>query len=656
MPNKKKKKNQAEAGAGSGGGEPSKPAAEEAGAAQPPVGGQPTTIGIGSPVSEDVRRSLKERSILPDQPARTISDTLEGGENDAQADTGAAEAAAARSEPAGTHQPTGVSIMTETYSSAGSDAVEGASRSLSDVTVEELMAFAPSPARPDWMVTRFPVSMAEYKELEMAARVADPSQGLLPGEEAQVDESGEEAALAAAELDFPEAGGDETAGLMAAGPSPAAPGLTANFEGIPATGWQPPDNNIAVGPSHVVVAVNTDLAGYSKAGAPQFRWPNMTTLFSPVLPAGAQIFDPQLAYDHYAGRYIVVAAARRASPAGSWIMMGVTQTSNPGGAYWVWALDATLNGNASSNNWADYPMLGFDTQGIYITCNMFQFGGGFVYSKLRILNKAELYAGGSGTGHTIRWFDLWNLRNPDSSMAFTVLPAKHFRGTGGNPPAFLVNALWPSGNKLTLWTLNNPIAFWSGGAPALTSTSVACRSYDLPPDAQQPGTTTRLETNDSRLMHAVFQYVGTTQRLWTCHASKYTWPGDSEARSVAQWYEIDVPSKTVVQQNAYGASGRYYFFPAIQTDLSRNAYLVFSRAGSTEFGQLRQTGRRASDAVNALQGSSLIRAGASAYTGGRWGDYFGICRDGGDANQVWMYGEFANTGGAWGTQVAAARY
>jgi hypothetical protein len=82
------------------------------------------------------------------------------------------------------------------------------------------------------------------------------------------------------------------------------------------------------------------------------------------------------------------------------------------------------------------------------------------------------------------------------------------------------------------------------------------------------------------------------QRLWTAHTTKFTWQGDSEARSNLQWYEIDVPSKTVVQQNGFGASGAYYFYPAIQTDLSRNAYLVFTRSSASQFADVRQTGRR----------------------------------------------------------------
>ena len=45
-----------------------------------------------------------------------------------------------------------------------------------------------------------------------------------------------------------------------------------SFEGIPATAWRPPDNTCAVGPEHVMLAVNTDLAVYAKTGT--LRWAN----------------------------------------------------------------------------------------------------------------------------------------------------------------------------------------------------------------------------------------------------------------------------------------------------------------------------------------------------------------------------------------------
>ncbi len=537
--------------------------------------------------------------------------------------------------------------MSAEYASGGSNPVSGAARSsLAELGAEELMALPPSPARPPWMVNRFPVDPAEYARLIEAAQQPGPA-GAAAGTDATTEDEDREAL--AAVLDVPE-------GEVAVPPEAAAPGLTRSFEGIPQTAWIPPDNTIAVGPSDVLVAVNTDLAGYRKDGTLRFRWPNMTTLFSPVLPAGASLFDPRLAYDHYAQRWIVVVDARRGTPAGSWIMVGVSQGPDPAGAYWVWALDATVDGATATSNWADYSTLGFDTQGIYISSNMFAFNGGFQYTKLRILQKAELYAGGSGANHAIRWYDFWNLRNPDNSLAFTVQPAVHFRGTGGNPPAYLVNALWPGGSTLTLWTLTNPVAFWAGGTPTLARVAVSCRDYDLPPGARQRGSDVRIATNDSRLLNAVFQNVGGVQRLWTCHTTKHTWPNEAEARAVAQWYEIDIPSRAVVLQNRYGAAGRYYYFPAIQTDLARNAYLVVSRSGADEYAQLRQTGRRVGDPPNDLQNSTLVKAGEGSYTRGRGGDYFGIARDGGVASTVWMYGEYADTGDTWGTRVCATRF
>ncbi|MGV8966384.1 MAG: hypothetical protein ACOH2F_08900 [Cellulomonas sp.] len=526
----------------------------------------------------------------------------------------------------------------------------GQARSMSDLTPEELLASPPFPIRHAAFVNRFPVPVEEYESLKVAARTTVQTP-FGPDGAPDVQED-----IESPDQPFegnPPEDGHRTGALEGA----QAPIGQVNFEGVPQTAFRPPDCTLAVGPNDVMTAVNVDLVGYTRAGAQRFRWANFTALFSPVLPQGAQLFDPKLAYDHYADRWIVCIAGRRATPQGSWILMAVSQTPDPAGPYWIWATDATFDGGTASNNWSDYPMIGFDTRGIYVSTNQFGFGGGFSYAKVRIFNKAELYAGGVGAGHNIRWWDFWNLRNPDNSMAFSVQPAAHFQGLGGNPSAFLVNSLFPKGASLTLWTLANPLAMWSGGAPSLTSTSVACRAYDLPPAAvQKDGGTVRIATNDIRLLNSVFQSNGGTQRLWTAHTSAFTWPGDTEARSVVQWYEIDIPTKKVIQNNAFGASGRHYFFPVIQTDISRNAYLTFGRSAIDEYGQLRQTGRLSTDPVGQLQGSALVVAGQASYNGGRWGDYFGIARDPADPRTVWSYGEYAGSANSWRTRVTSTRF
>ncbi|MFG1629053.1 hypothetical protein [Kribbella sp. NPDC049227] len=538
--------------------------------------------------------------------------------------------------------------MPDEFEQGPSDsAVPGKLQSIEDLGPADFVLTPVGTAKPDWMETRFPVSMDEYRDLTAEANQPEPGALAVEDDPELIEDEavGEAAGAAVAEQEVPEDG------QRAAPAAALAPAADMSFRGTPQTAFRPPDCAMAVGASDVLLAVNVDLAGYRKDGSLRFRWPSMTALFSQVLPPGAGLFDPKLAYDHYARRWIVVVAARRGTPAGSWIMIAASQGEDAAGPYWVWALDASVDGSARSDNWADYPMLGFDTQAVYISTNQFRIGGGFSYAKLRILNKAELY-----NGAPLRWWDFWNLRNPDNSLSFTVQAAAHFRGLGGNPPAYLTNALWPSGSSLTLWQLSNPVGLWTGGAPQLARFAVPCRSYDLPPDAEQPHPSVRVETNDSRLLSAVYQYAGGVQRLWTTHTTKLSWQGESVARSGLQWYEIDVASRSVVQQGAFGAPGYYYYFPIVQTDIARNAYLCFSRSNSGEFGSLRFTGRRANDAQSALQGSALIKAGESAYTGGRWGDYFAHSRDGGDATRVWLYGEFADARDTWGTWAAAAHF
>lgn len=525
-------------------------------------------------------------------------------------------------------------------------------QSIDDLGPADFVLTSVRTAKPSFMDNRFPVPMEEYRELNEEANQPDPQPLAAAADSELVEDQsvGAAAGVAVAELEVPEDGqfAEEPAGL--------APVADVSFEGTPQTAFRPPDCATAVGLNDVLLAVNVDLAGYRKDGSLRFRWPSMTALFSQVLPPGAGLFDPKIAYDHYARRWLVVIAARRGAPAGSWIMVAASQGEDAAGPYWVWALDAAVDGSTPSTNWSDYPMLGFDTQAVYIATNQFTVEppgtqSRFAYAKLRILNKTELY-----NGAAVRWWDLWNLRNPDNSLAFTVQPAAHFRGLGGNPPAYLANALWPGGSSLTLWELRDPIAFWAGGAPQLARFAVNCRAYDLPPDAEQPGTAVRVETNDTRLLSAMYQYAGGVQRLWTTHTTKISWQGDPAARSALQWYEIDVLNRAVVQQGAFGATGLYYYFPVIQTDVSRNAYLCFSRSNAGEFASLRFTGRRVGDAASTLQGSALVKAGESAYTGRRWGDYFGNGRDGGDASRVWLYGEFADARDTWGTWVTSARF
>jgi len=140
-------------------------------------------------------------------------------------------------------------------------------------------------------------------------------------------------------------------------------------------------------------------------------------------------------------------------------------------------------------------------------------------------------------------------------------------------------------------------------------------------------------------------------------------PGDTVTRSCVRWYEVNPSTTTPVQQGSYGASGFYYYYPAIMPRSTSDAMVVFNRSSTTEFAGIRYTGRKSTDPLSVLQGSRLLRAGQGCYVKldtlgrNRWGDYNGIAIDPSVAGRWWIFSEFAFgtsatcSNNVWRTQV-----
>lgn len=438
----------------------------------------------------------------------------------------------------------------------------------------------------------------------------------------------------------PPAAADDLGALLQE-PQPAAPGRVTHFAGIGATGWIPPDPILAAGPNHLVAAVNSSWAIFTKAGSKQFQ-ATLTSWFSSVLPAGVNPFDPKVIYDQHSSRWILLAVATKSSTQQAWYLLSTSDDSDPNGTWCRWALDATLDGATPSTNWADYPGLGLDNTAIYLTSNQFSFPGAFQYVKLRTLGKAQLY---NNTCGPVNWWDFTNLTNTDGTKAFTVQPAHTF-GTPG--VEYLINSRSGSGNSVTLWSLTNPL----GAPPTLTKVNVPVSSYSLPPDAQQPGGATRIDTGDARLMNVVYR----NGSVYTAHAIAWNMATESRAR----YLRIDPTGPTVTLDEAFGTPGFFYYYPVVMVDGSGNIVTVFNRSSVSEFAGIRWTGRKLGDA--AFQPSAQLKAGVASYVAldsigrNRWGDYNGIALDPNDSKQVWIFSEYVAAANTWGTWIGSVGF
>jgi len=437
--------------------------------------------------------------------------------------------------------------------------------------------------------------------------------------------------------------------------TPAAPAQITSFNGISYTGFIPPDPVLAAGPANLVLSTNGSVTIRDKAGA-LVAPTTLASFFSSVRATGENtLFDPRVVFDTRSSRFFLSAVGKNtnttctAGTCVSHFLLAVSKTSSPAttgsGDWFFYAFDATLDGSTPTTNWADYPSLGVDSSVVVLTANMFSFSAGkFQRAKIRIFDKSVLIAGGAVT-----WIDFVGMTDPVSGFPpSTIQPALTF----GSPGIFFLVSASRTLNScnLVVWGIQNPLS-----SPTLSSKlATAGGMCAVPPDAQQLGGGTPLDTGGTRLLNAVSR----NNSLWTAHSILANFGSGNVA--AIRWVQLDVnawPSAvSFIQDATFGADQVWSFYPAVMVDASNNLALVFARSSASELGSARYTGRLATDPANTLQPSALLKAGTATYLNldsskrNRWGDYLGIGLDPSDGS-VWVLGEYAATSTTWGTWV-----
>src|SRR5258708_9299408 len=212
-------------------------------------------------------------------------------------------------------------------------------------------------------------------------------------------------------------------------------------------------------------------------------------------------------------------------------------------------------------------------------------------------------------------------------------------------------------------------SFWTvTGEPGVSVSYVrtgVSLAATTPPAAQQPSTSTTIDTGDNRLQRAVWR----NGKLWAAGGSGCTFNGDATTRSCIHIVAVDTATGSVLQETRFGAAGAYYFYPALQTDSSGNLFVVFGRSSTSVYAELRTTVQLTTD--SALGASTLLRAGVADYicswcspvSPSRYGDFFGAAVDPSSPQNVWVAGEYAKAGTTpscagcsatdnWGTWIA----
>jgi hypothetical protein len=434
---------------------------------------------------------------------------------------------------------------------------------------------------------------------------------------------------------------------------------------------EPPDQGLCVGNGYVIETVNDVLNVYSAATGASVLPDNTATnivggfprdvnhavdlnSFYGYAPAinrttgirGQFVTDPSCLYDAATQRFFVVVLTLEVVPTtGAFttvnhLDLAVSQSANPTGLWNIYRIDVTGDGSPGATGGpcpclGDYPHIGADANGFYITTNSYPWGpGSFDGAQIYAFSKAQLAAGSAAV--TMQHIDTTGMVQATSPVAqtepgFTVWPAQS-PGTGsfelnaGGTAYFLSSnagdeasghAFTGSSTNLIVWTLTNTSSLNTAPALTLSNKVLTVNQYGIPPKQQQPGsgtapttavpqgkcindTTTvlfngqtgcwrllfggepahnevisRPDSNDTRMQQVTFA----NGKLWGALDTALNPDGGAQRAGIA-YYVVNPSAGKLVLQGNIGAAGHDFTYPAIGVTASGRGVIAFTDTGN----------------------------------------------------------------------------
>jgi hypothetical protein len=296
---------------------------------------------------------------------------------------------------------------------------------------------------------------------------------------------------------------------------------------------EPPDQGLCVGNGYLVEAVNDVFNVYNAAGVSQLPANNVggavdlnsfygypAAINRTTGVRGQFVTDPSCYYDAQTQRFYVVVLTLDTFPNGAFthvnhLDIAVSNTPNPTGTWTIYKVDVT--GDGTSNPAAanacpclgDYPHIGADAYGFYITTNAYPWNGnGFNGAQLYAFSKRALASGAASVGVT--HFDTFGAVAATSDAGstqpgFTAWPAQspgtssYDLNAGGTEYLLSSNAADEAtrpvagtggpgtSSQLVVWGLKNTSSLDTIPALSLSNKILSVNPYAIPPKSNQPG-------------------------------------------------------------------------------------------------------------------------------------------------------------------------
>lgn len=473
---------------------------------------------------------------------------------------------------------------------------------------------------------------------------------------------------------------------------------------------EPPDQALCVGNGFVLESVNDVLQVFDTSGNALTGVVDLNTFYG--YPAqinrttGAQgpfVTDPVCYFDTNTQRFFHAVLTLDVSSSGDFtgpnhLDLAVSNTPDPTGTWTIYRIPVQNDGTDGTPNHGcsygpclgDYPHIGADASGIYLTTNEYSlFGPEYKSANIYALSKAQLAAGAASV--TMVQFDTVGAVN--GNPGFTVWPAIspagiYETGAGGTEYFLSSNAAdeangTGTSTDLVVWSLTHTSSL-NSGSPALTLSNkvLTVGKYGIPPKSDQkagdfplgqcindtsmptpfgPGcwqylfasepahdeVESHIDSNDSRMQQVMFA----NGKLWGALDTALTVNGVNKAG--IEWFIVkpDVSTGTLkakmAKQGYLGLANNNLTYPAIGVTPSGRGVMAFTVVGA---GFYPSAGYAPIDALVGAGPIHIAAPGAGpddgftsykSFVGNpprtRWGDYGAAVVVG---NSVWIASEY----------------
>jgi hypothetical protein len=475
---------------------------------------------------------------------------------------------------------------------------------------------------------------------------------------------------------------------------------------------EPADQGVCVGNGYILETVNSALQVYNaSSGAEVSPVLSLNELygFPPAINRttgafGPFTFDISCHYDPATNRWFHLAVDLDQDPVTgafngkNYLDLAVSKTGDPTGSWDIYRIPGMNDGSEGTPDhncaggpcFADFPHIGVDQNGVYITTNEFpMFADGFTGAQVYAISKQALVNGAASID--VYLFDTsqeaWQVR--PGEPGFTLWPAlaagTQFETDNGGSNYFVSsNAVFDDANgdseEIIVWALSNTASL-NSASPSLSLNRAIVPSlrYAVPANSVQkqgpyplgeclndrahsigPGMNCgkflfglkpqnvpigTIDTGDSRVLDARFA----NGKLWAVLGTAAEVSG--QQRTGVGWFILDASvagsnvSAAIRRQGILAVAGESLAYPTLGVTSAGRGVIGFTRVGEALYPGI---GYASIDDVGGVGPVHMIREGQSTQDGfteyppvggnrPRWGDYGAAAVDG---NNVYLAGQY----------------